>query len=512
MRNQIVLGNLPVSCRMKPIKIRTMRPLRVAICGFAATVALGSTALYAQSSGHSTVENSQAGGPAPAKLELFPAQVDISPGGESVTVQVLMHNTAKEAITKAKLTWPSDMSNLSVNSVPASSTPVTIDGNSDAEWTVTIQKTAPGSVSPQLPFIVNYSVGPRQLVAHMPLELTIRDITQIADVTIMTTVSALDQQHPNRIYIVIDNKSDRVITLSDVTSGSPDFISLSSEFEETRAIGDKVDKDVKMAQADGLKLYRSDLEDKVRDEIKSTKEQIKKDNPQAPDDAVEARLLEKTEQMKNNVMDKVVAAQGVNQQYQSVLQQVIDDILEMMRMEDSAKKNWIFAPHQMGYVPILVEASDRVQPGKHLLVFDVTFLWGEPKTAQPRDLVRSTEVDVQVLGESTVLKLLVLPSSLLLPGFLALSTWGFLWGLDVGKPNNAAKPNLRNALNFSQSLTDRMFWVAGITLSIAGLAIAHFFGHDVLGTYGLIDLIWVWMISVVLLGFILYGLIISLLK
>ncbi len=151
------------------------------------------------------------------------------------------------------------------------------------------------------------------------------------------------------------------------------------------------------------------------------------------------------------------------------------------------------SPHKTLVIPIQIIAKDRVQPGKHLLLFNVLIEWREAGQIQKDHLIVTQEVDVGVLGESEILKLLGLPSFLLLPGFLIITTIGLLWNLGFLR--------LKSDIDkFPLEVNTPEFWLISITLS--GLVAFGYIltGRNYLESYGLRDIANVWLFSVFALG------------
>lgn len=151
------------------------------------------------------------------------------------------------------------------------------------------------------------------------------------------------------------------------------------------------------------------------------------------------------------------------------------------------------ASHKTLIIPIQIIAKERVQPGKHLLLFDVLLEWQEAGELQTDHLVVTQEVDVGVLGESEILKLLGLPSFLLLPGFLIITTIGLLWNLGFLR--------LKSDIDkFPLEVNTPEFWLISVTLS--GLVAFGYIltGRNYLESYGLRDIANVWLFSVFALG------------
>jgi len=150
-------------------------------------------------------------------------------------------------------------------------------------------------------------------------------------------------------------------------------------------------------------------------------------------------------------------------------------------------------PGQSRVIPVVVKAKDVVRPGNYLLLFDVRLEWERTGRSRTGNLIVSREVEVGVLGESEILKTLAVPSFLLLPGFLMIITAGLLWKLGQA------------TREFPLRVSNPEFWLVAITLSIlmAGIypiATKHLMGirRNYLEGYGLIDVVYVWMSSILL--------------
>ncbi len=150
-------------------------------------------------------------------------------------------------------------------------------------------------------------------------------------------------------------------------------------------------------------------------------------------------------------------------------------------------------PHKTKVISIPIIAKARVKPGRYLLSFDVQLTWREANEQQRDNLVVTQEVNVGVFGESEILKLLGLPSFLLLPGFLIINTIGLLWNLKFLRFKTDVK-------KFPLEVNTPEFWLISITLS--GLVAFGYIltGHNYLESYGLKDIAYVWLFSVFALG------------
>lgn len=167
-------------------------------------------------------------------------------------------------------------------------------------------------------------------------------------------------------------------------------------------------------------------------------------------------------------------------------------------------------PREVRSIPIAVRASDIVQPGKSVLLFDANLAWQAEGYTQSGTLTATHEVDVGVFGESQLLALLGLPAFFLVPGFLMLVTFRFFWTrVSVTKARTfvVEAPSIQNAT--------ADFLLVSITLS---LVMAWLYPHissqfwdvsrDYLQAYGLPDIYRVWFLSIGI-GFAAYLLIAS---
>ena len=151
-------------------------------------------------------------------------------------------------------------------------------------------------------------------------------------------------------------------------------------------------------------------------------------------------------------------------------------------------------PKQSRAINIDVTATDPVQPGKHLLVFTVPFEWTKAGVPYSGSIVKTHSIDVSVLGEPELVKLLGIPSFLFLPGFLAIAMVGLIFNI-WNRPEKERVPKL----------LEKDFWALTITLSILAAwaypwIVQHVFGEEpryYIESYGLVDMIRMWFISLV---------------
>lgn len=130
----------------------------------------------------------------------------------------------------------------------------------------------------------------------------------------------------------------------------------------------------------------------------------------------------------------------------------------------------------------------QIQPGTHLLLFQVPLAWERMGRALAASAIVTHEMDVSILGESEILTALGVPTFLFLPGFLIIVTVQLLRRFYPGKAQ--AKP--------AAELTKAQFWLVAITLSmVAALAYRIVTGwlgdpRNYLEGYRLEDVVRVW--------------------
>jgi hypothetical protein len=153
-------------------------------------------------------------------------------------------------------------------------------------------------------------------------------------------------------------------------------------------------------------------------------------------------------------------------------------------------------PGRVALVEVGVEAQDTVRPGPHLLAFEVPIRAGDQLVTLPADKV----VEIGVTGESEVLTALGVPALFLVPGFLVVATTSLLWRLRLlrKKWDSAA---------FPLEAKSAEFWVLAVSVSIPLAAAWAALGTDLFDRYGLEDVLWVWLSSV-LVGVLAYAVVV----
>jgi hypothetical protein len=176
---------------------------------------------------------------------------------------------------------------------------------------------------------------------------------------------------------------------------------------------------------------------------------------------------------------------------------------------DTKQSAFDLAPYESTTIKISMMAESLVRPGKHLLFFQIPLQWSKDGNTQSGTLIATSEIEVGVLGESIILTAIGVPSFLLLPGFLVVATVAFLWKLFAPKNQKDKFPLAANSPDF---------WLIAITLSIASAFVYPRITkwlqiqRDYLSGYGLTDVVYVWVGSVIfgLITFLLLTVLISL--
>lgn len=154
----------------------------------------------------------------------------------------------------------------------------------------------------------------------------------------------------------------------------------------------------------------------------------------------------------------------------------------------------ILAGQDTKIIPVEIHVTGTVQPGSQLLVFDVTVMQIQNGKEHIYHLTQKHPVAVGIIGESEILKVLQIPSFLVLPGALAVLTIGLLWQLF----SESSKKD-----KFPLTFKNENFWLVAITIS---MGIAFIYPHftqwclnerrDYLYGYGLKDVVWVWLLGI----------------
>ena len=148
-------------------------------------------------------------------------------------------------------------------------------------------------------------------------------------------------------------------------------------------------------------------------------------------------------------------------------------------------------PHQNAVIDLNAKIVDKLQSGKHQLLFHIKATQQKTGEPAPVDIFVPHQVTVGVPGETAVLTLLGVPSLLILPGFLVFVMAGLLWRLGLFK-------SIYVADSFPLPPNTAEFWLAAISVSIVILFGYRLSGNNILTSYDLQDLLFLWFLSLAL--------------
>jgi hypothetical protein len=175
--------------------------------------------------------------------------------------------------------------------------------------------------------------------------------------------------------------------------------------------------------------------------------------------------------------------------------------LEAQRPKSITFTNWFTSftinPHSVSPLAFELEAEKKVTPGTYPLLLDFATEWETSGHTESRSVIVSQQVGVGVFFESELLKALGVPSFLLLPGCLFLSTMQLLVTMGVlGVKNLSRLPQL--------AINSPGFWIIAVTFSgLFAVAYNWITGTNYLVRYGADDLLNVWLWSI-LIGLVVY--------
>lgn len=141
-------------------------------------------------------------------------------------------------------------------------------------------------------------------------------------------------------------------------------------------------------------------------------------------------------------------------------------------------------PHATQEIPVDITIPNETRLGDWKMLASVTLRRGEGGDQRFGTLTVEQPVTVGVPGVSDVLRVLDLPSLLVVPGALVVAMWSILTvGADANRPN---------WLTWKSS----GFWVVAVTISICMFGLARWFGVDFLTAYNAEDVGALWLASV----------------
>lgn len=338
--------------------------------------------------------------PPALQIEAVPESVKVPADGDVETL-IIVRNPSDKQVENVQLLWFTD-TGVQVHVQPAA--PTSVGPYGTATWSVRVSE----SEQPRLPgkvfFRVSYTWTANEGTPAVPQVATVSlDVQEeksalamdVLGVEVRMASGALTEYRSGIASVVVTNKTDKPVTVTDVTPSGPDFLTY--------------------------------------------------EPPTASDERAPGKTRALPYEMK---------------------------------------------PGETGAFPFKTTPGQNVQPGEHLLFFEIGYTWQERGQTYAGTALASTPITVGVLGESEILKVVGAPSFFLLPGFLLLITFGFLWTRVTPKTEFL-------------ELTSPEFWLFAVLLSLLSLPlypwITGLFGasRNYLYGYGLLDLLYVWIGSII---------------
>ena len=156
-------------------------------------------------------------------------------------------------------------------------------------------------------------------------------------------------------------------------------------------------------------------------------------------------------------------------------------------------------PGEQQIFKVEVTPSDHSRSGDHTLLFKTTIHWFEDGKTKHGSISTNHIVEIGVIGESTLLTLFGVPSFLVLPGFLVMTSWLAVYRWFKDDSHDYLEEN-----EIVGKVKTREFWLCAITISLIAAfiypVVTNLLGHErnYLRGYGSIDLVYVWLSSILL--------------
>lgn len=361
--------------------------------------------------------------PPDLKLEIIPTSVEVGPDDPS-QVTVVLRNPSDQPVTGVKLTH---FTNTEVDIKPLTQSIQELSPNSAKALTLTVSTREDewpdaGKVYVRVDYQWRESdentqdKPPVDLVQLGSFEVTVPQVpavSDVADVEIRSTLTALNEQRPGTVFLLMENKRGVPLEVVNIKPHVPSFVKIEPQPKCIFSVGlDFVDR----LDTEKPSLWKL-LEQLIKGRDNTSGTQGEKPLPK-----------ELNEKFKEEGYDLAEDASYTTDRRKKEWTVTDGDTQYKIRRED--KELCVYKPEsevefkmdarEKAIVPFDVSATDVVRPGKHLLAFEIELKWQEEGQKQESTLIASHEVDVGVFGESEILTLLGVPAFFLLPGFLLL--------------------------------------------------------------------------------------------
>lgn len=145
-------------------------------------------------------------------------------------------------------------------------------------------------------------------------------------------------------------------------------------------------------------------------------------------------------------------------------------------------------PGETKLFPLSVIASEQVKSGKETLSLNVGIKWGEGGQGS---ILLKKEITLGVFGESEILTALGVPSLLMLPGYLFIVTLTAMWPSKL-----KSKPDQTTLEKWQQIVRPEILVLAIMFSGATMYGYKYFLGRDYAVSYGMRDIVNVWLASV----------------
>jgi len=164
----------------------------------------------------------------PIKLEVTPATIELPAKGEA-QAQVVLRNKSQSALQNVKLDWFSGTQADIKADEPTEL--ASLASQADSYWTLHVDQRTNGLIPGNVYLRVKYNTAGTSGVSQVlyaTLAVNSRqtdEVSKVVEVVPRTSSTQLNEQRPGQVFLVITNKGNLPITLGQITSSGPGFIS-----------------------------------------------------------------------------------------------------------------------------------------------------------------------------------------------------------------------------------------------------------------------------------------------
>jgi hypothetical protein len=439
------------------------------------------------------------------QIEITPTTLSLAEN-ENSQVAIKLTNPTTQSITSLSLGW---LPVAGLDGRILNSSPLTLAPNSDFAWKVVLTRTGDLPPTSSINFEVSMLVGESAKVLYKPLTIQPRITSSSQDFSNMVNISpvsiSLAEGESQEIALQIKNTTTGVISGPELSWLTLQGVEI-NQVNDPRAIlapGEEFIWQLNLTRSGEIysgtqvQFNIAFFLDKVPRTVVKALSINARSLPAASDVAtveVQTALTSIYEQRSgwiylivNNKTDDPITVDPI--QAHGPYFVTISPILSETTIPGKSLLS----------LPVSITVASQVQPGDHLLLFEVPIRQEHFGEEQKYTLVASHKVTVGVFAESDVLQLLSVPAIYLLPGFLTMTTAGLFY-----KTFRKTVSPSGDRPEYPFKMNKEEFWVMSILISI-GIAFIYppltnsFFGEsrDFLIAYGLKDYAIIWIFGVI---------------